>query len=43
MSEITIKPAAEAVDTEVRTQAEIFREFTFEAAHRLPFVPEDHK
>lgn len=23
--------------------AEIFREFTFEAAHRLPGVPEDHK
>ncbi|WP_181785248.1 6-carboxytetrahydropterin synthase QueD [Streptomyces phytophilus] len=22
---------------------EIFREFTFEAAHRLPNVPEDHK
>lgn len=22
---------------------EIFREFTFEAAHRLPFVPEGHK
>jgi 6-pyruvoyltetrahydropterin/6-carboxytetrahydropterin synthase len=22
---------------------EIFREFTFEAAHRLPFVPQDHK
>lgn len=25
------------------TTAEIFKEFTFEAAHRLPFVPEDHK
>ena len=23
--------------------AEIYREFTFEAAHRLPFVPEGHK
>ena len=22
---------------------EVFREFTFEAAHRLPFVPEGHK
>lgn len=43
MSEITIKPAAEAIDAGTRTQAEIFREFTFEAAHRLPFVPEDHK
>jgi 6-pyruvoyl tetrahydropterin synthase/QueD family protein len=26
-----------------RTMAEIFKEFTFEAAHRLPFVPVDHK
>lgn len=25
------------------TTTEIFREFTFEAAHRLPFVPEGHK
>jgi 6-pyruvoyltetrahydropterin/6-carboxytetrahydropterin synthase len=25
------------------TTTEIFKEFTFEAAHRLPFVPEDHK
>src|SRR5207248_747939 len=23
--------------------AEIFKEFTFEAAHRLPYVPEGHK
>jgi len=27
----------------VSTTTEIFKEFTFEAAHRLPFVPEDHK
>lgn len=26
-----------------RTRAEIFKEFTFEAAHRLPHVPEGHK
>jgi queuosine biosynthesis protein QueD len=26
-----------------RTTAEIFKDFTFEAAHRLPFVPEGHK
>src|SRR5215203_6633948 len=26
-----------------RTRTEIFKEFTFEAAHRLPFVPEGHK
>jgi 6-pyruvoyl tetrahydropterin synthase/QueD family protein len=25
------------------TATEIFKEFTFEAAHRLPFVPEGHK
>ncbi|WP_084284037.1 6-carboxytetrahydropterin synthase QueD [Solirubrobacter soli] len=27
----------------VRTRTEIFKEFTFEAAHRLPFVPAEHK
>ena len=27
----------------VRTRTEIFKEFTFEAAHRLPFVPDGHK
>ncbi len=26
-----------------RTRTEIFKEFTFEAAHRLPSVPEGHK
>jgi len=26
-----------------RTRTEIFKEFTFESAHRLPFVPEGHK
>jgi 6-pyruvoyltetrahydropterin/6-carboxytetrahydropterin synthase len=26
-----------------RATTEIFKEFSFEAAHRLPFVPEDHK
>jgi 6-pyruvoyltetrahydropterin/6-carboxytetrahydropterin synthase len=26
-----------------RARTEIFKEFTFEAAHRLPFVPEGHK
>ena len=25
------------------TTTEVFKEFTFEAAHRLPFVPEGHK
>jgi 6-pyruvoyltetrahydropterin/6-carboxytetrahydropterin synthase len=43
MSEITIKPAEEAIEAGLQAQAEVFREFTFEAAHRLPFVPEDHK
>ena len=27
----------------VRATTEIFKEFTFEAAHRLPFVPDGHK
>ena len=26
-----------------KARTEIFKEFTFEAAHRLPFVPDDHK
>lgn len=43
MSEITIKPAEQASSTPVLARAEIFREFTFEAAHRLPNVPADHK
>ena len=43
MSEITIRSIDAPVDTPVRAQAEIFKEFTFEAAHRLPYVPEDHK
>jgi 6-pyruvoyltetrahydropterin/6-carboxytetrahydropterin synthase len=43
MSEITIRPFDSSVETPVRAQAEIFKEFTFEAAHRLPHVPEDHK
>jgi len=29
--------------TPQRTRTTIFKEFTFEAAHRLPFVPEGHK
>lgn len=43
MSEIVIteNPARHA--DPATTYAEIFREFTFEAAHRLPFVPADHK
>jgi 6-pyruvoyltetrahydropterin/6-carboxytetrahydropterin synthase len=45
MSEITIidARAGKAEAGLVATQAEIFREFTFEAAHRLPYVPEGHK
>ena len=34
---------AQGVRDSVRHTAEIFREFTFEAAHRLPNVPEGHK
>lgn len=26
-----------------RARTEIYKEFTFESAHRLPYVPEDHK
>ncbi len=29
--------------TAMKATTEIFKEFTFEAAHRLPFVPEGHK
>ena len=43
MSEITVRPVDSSVETPVRVQAEIFKEFTFEAAHRLPHVPDDHK
>src|SRR3954452_18448931 len=43
MTEIVIKPADSRIDAPVQAQAEIFREFTFEAAHRLPYVPDDHK
>ncbi len=32
-----------AADRAQATRAEIFTEFTFEAAHRLPNVPEGHK
>jgi len=37
--------AAEPADSQVHRDSlmEIFREFTFEAAHRLPHVPEGHK
>ena len=38
-SEVTAEPSA----LETRATAEIFREFSFEAAHRLPFVPDGHK
>jgi len=44
MSELTItdnRPQIEVAKT--TTTAEIFREFTFESAHRLPNVPEGHK
>jgi 6-pyruvoyltetrahydropterin/6-carboxytetrahydropterin synthase len=44
MTEITITDARQASEERTAvTTAEIFREFTFEAAHRLPNVPEDHK
>lgn len=43
MSEITITKQPAEVVAPRRTQTEIFKEFTFEAAHRLPDVPEGHK
>lgn len=47
MSEIRMLDArGESVDVAApqrRTTTSIFKEFTFEAAHRLPYVPVDHK
>jgi 6-pyruvoyltetrahydropterin/6-carboxytetrahydropterin synthase len=46
MSEIKMVDARSAdtvVDASRRTTTSIFKEFTFEAAHRLPYVPADHK
>ena len=36
-------PRARGTRSRDATTTEIFKEFTFEAAHRLPFVPADHK
>jgi 6-pyruvoyltetrahydropterin/6-carboxytetrahydropterin synthase len=35
--EVAVRPGSQ------RSRTEIFKEFTFEAAHRLPFVPAGHK
>lgn len=46
MSEITMLDARRAdgkAAHNVRTTTSIFKEFTFEAAHRLPYVPANHK
>jgi 6-pyruvoyltetrahydropterin/6-carboxytetrahydropterin synthase len=43
MSEIMITAQPKETHQAAETLAEIFREFTFEAAHRLPFVPDGHK
>jgi 6-pyruvoyltetrahydropterin/6-carboxytetrahydropterin synthase len=43
MSEITITENPARIAPHATAYAEVFREFTFEAAHRLPFVPTDHK
>lgn len=43
MREITLTDARAQPRIAVAVQAEIFREFTFEAAHRLPNVPKGHK
>ena len=36
-------PPGDSHLTELTDTVEIFKEFTFESAHRLPFVPEGHK
>ncbi len=38
-----VKLAACQTLTELKNTVEIFKEFTFESAHRLPHVPEGHK
>lgn len=46
MTEITMldaRPAETTAAHSQRTTTSIFKEFTFEAAHRLPYVPADHK
>ena len=44
MSELAMTDTHEQTESRrVATTTEIFREFTFEAAHRLPNVPEGHK
>lgn len=46
MNPIELHDLRAGAEHEVRrptTLTEIFKEFTFEAAHRLPFVPADHK
>jgi 6-pyruvoyltetrahydropterin/6-carboxytetrahydropterin synthase len=46
MSPIRVHNARALRDGKSRAQrsaTEIFKRFTFEAAHRLPFVPKDHK
>ena len=46
MSEIRmldVRPAETGAATSQRTTTAIFKEFTFEAAHRLPYVPVQHK
>jgi 6-pyruvoyltetrahydropterin/6-carboxytetrahydropterin synthase len=36
-------PDARSPGIPLQTTAEIFREFSFESAHRLPYVPDGHK
>jgi queuosine biosynthesis protein QueD len=38
-----VRRAQRCADASGRRHTEIFKEFTFEAAHRLPNVPSDHK
>jgi 6-pyruvoyltetrahydropterin/6-carboxytetrahydropterin synthase len=43
MKEITITDARSSANQQASTSTEIFKEFRFESAHRLPNVPEGHK
>jgi 6-pyruvoyltetrahydropterin/6-carboxytetrahydropterin synthase len=43
MSEITITDARARTIRQMSNTTEIFKEFRFESAHRLPNVPEGHK
>src|SRR5687767_7281435 len=44
MTKLAVQPSISVTDRRgAPAQVEIFKEVRFEAAHRLPFVPEGHK